>query len=472
MRLDIKLIAITLFANKPVAIKPVAIDPTTASAAARQVQRSPFQLTLPRQCAVKVLGWLAAGLLLTVPAHAVLAQAQLKRAAQALPSISSPQWAVQHWSPDGKASTLASHAAHTPTHPASITKLLTAYTVLQAVGKGECALSDVLTVSPQAAAQDGTRVGYTVGERVALQDALQGMLAISGNDAAWALAEHVGALAGAGASAAPMPMPAPTPTPTSASAFIARMNAVSAQLGLNHSQWHNPHGLTQDGHTSTAADLAALAHALWTDFPQARAWLGVKTYTWNGVTQSNRNSLLWRDASVDGLKTGHTEAAGYNLAASSIRTVQAHNNRPVDAYDWRISSVVLGAASAAARATDSAALLAWARAAYAPQQLVAAGQAVGNVAVSGAVEQPLALAPAAVWVLLPTGQPASSLRHDLVPLPLARAPVAAGAAIATLHVYDGAQLLASTPLVTQQAIDRAPWYRLLWQWVKSWLKSS
>jgi serine-type D-Ala-D-Ala carboxypeptidase (penicillin-binding protein 5/6) len=363
--------------------------------------------------------------------------------AQTLPPITSPQWLVQHWGGNG-ASTLASQAADLPTHPASITKLLTAYVTMQAVAAGQQALTTELTVSPAAAAQDGTRVGYLAGERVALQDAVQGMLAISGNDAAWALAEHVGG---------------------SVDAFVTRMNRASQALGLSHSQWRNPHGLTQDGHASTAADLAALAHALWRDFPAVRPWLGVKTYTWHGVAQSNRNTLLWRDATVDGLKTGHTDAAGYNLAASSVwrMTVGA------DAYDWRLASIVLGAASADARAKDSAALLAWARGQFSPWRLYAANDSVGYVKLDGANGRFSLLTAQPIWLLLPNAQSISDLRYELLPLPSVSAPVGAGAEIATLNIYQGDSLLSTSPAVTAQAIARAAWYERLWAWVKSML---
>ena len=187
-----------------------------------------------------------------------------------VPALSSPQWILQHWRSNSAPLTLTSQAADVSTHPASITKLLTAYVTLQAVANRELTLASTLTVSADAASQDGTRVGYRVGERVDVQDALQGMLAISGNDAAWALGEGVAG---------------------TMDAFVARSNAAATAVGLKQSQWRNPHGLTQDGHASTAADLATLAHALWRDFPVARPWLGVKTYTWHGVTQSNRNSF-------------------------------------------------------------------------------------------------------------------------------------------------------------------------------------
>ncbi len=370
-------------------------------------------------------------------------------AISSITNITSPQWLVQHWSDHG-AATLASLAADQPTHPASITKLLTAYVTLQAVSRGEQQLGTELAVSAAAVAQDGTRVGYRVGERVTLQGALQGMLAISGNDAAWALAEQVGAAADG-----------------TVDAFVARMNAASSALGLEHSQWRNPHGLTQGGHRSSAADLARLAHALWRDFPQARPWLGVKTYTWNGLTQSNRNSLLWRDATVDGLKTGHTDAAGYNLAASSHWPMTVGT----DSYDWRLSTVVLGAASADARAKDSAALLAWARKAFSPWRLYQINETVGKSRLVGAVGSFSLATPQPVWIVMPETHSISTLRYELVPLPNVAAPVAAGTAIARLNVYLGEQLLASSPAITPVAIVRAPWYRRGWQWVKSYFSA-
>jgi D-alanyl-D-alanine carboxypeptidase (penicillin-binding protein 5/6) len=367
--------------------------------------------------------------------------------AKVQPTVASPHWVLQHWQAEGTTATLASSAADTPTHPASITKLLTAYVSLQAVAAGETTLTTALTISEQAATQDGTRVGYRVGERVAVQDALQGMLAISGNDAAWALAQHLGG--------------------GDVSVFIVRMNATSKTLGLHHSQWQNPHGLTQDGHASTAADLAALAHALWRDFPIARPWLGVKTYTWNGIAQNSRNSLLWRDATVDGLKTGHTDAAGYNLAASSNWRVSVGT----DSYDWRLTSVVLGADSAAARAADSAVLLVWGRSAFVPWRLYPTGAALGRVALTGAVGTHAVTTPAPVWLVLPTGKAASSLRYELQPLASVVAPVTVGTVIAQLHIYDGQTLLQRSPAIVAQAVAAAPWYTRAWLRLTAWLKS-
>jgi serine-type D-Ala-D-Ala carboxypeptidase (penicillin-binding protein 5/6) len=324
----------------------------------------------------------------------------LKPISTPLPALSAPHWILQHWPPTGAAHTLTAHSAEKATHPASITKLLTAYVTLQAVARGEIALTSRLTISDTAVKQEGSRVGYLASERVTVHDALQGMLAISGNDAAWALAQHLSA--------------------GDVSAFASRMNAASKTLGLSHSQWQNPHGLTQESHVSSAADLAKIAHALWHDFPHARPWLGVKTYTWNGVTQSNRNSLLWRDATVDGLKTGHTDAAGYNLAAISNWRVFVGG----DAYDWRLASVVLGADTKAARTADTAALLAWGRSTFVPWLLYPAGQSLGKVQVGGAVGAHSATAAAAIWQVLAMGQHPSALRYELLPAANVVAPVA------------------------------------------------
>lgn len=369
------------------------------------------------------------------------------RIAAAQVTITSPYWLLQHWHAQNGARTLSGSAVDVPTHPASITKLLTAYVTLQAVAAGETTLTTALTISEHATAQDGTRVGYREGERVTVQDALQGMLAISGNDAAWALAQYVGN--------------------GDVSVFIARMNATSKALGLTRSQWQNPHGLTQDDHRSTAADLATLAHALWRDFPIIRPWLGVKTYTWNGVTQSNRNSLLWRDATVDGLKTGHTDAAGYNLAASSNWLV----NVGTDSYDWRLTSVVLGADSVTARAADSAALLAWGRSAFVPWRLYPANAAVGRIAVTGAAGTHVVATQTPVWLVLPNGKAASSLRYELQSKAGVAAPIAASIVIGSLNIYDGQTLLQRNPVIAIQAIAAAPWYTRAWLSVTAWVKS-
>ena len=405
------------------------------------------------------------------------------------PPLSAPIWLVETWLPDGVAQITASQSGDTAAAPASITKLLTAYTVLHAVRAGDLRLDDTLTVSARATQQDGTRVGYRVGETVRVSDALQGLLAISGNDAAWALAERVSA----GTQAVSTGVVAKDIAGADISPFLSAMRVLSASLGLKQSQWHNPHGLTEPepapSNQSSAADLLRIARALWFEFPAARPWLGVKSYTWNGQTQANRNGLLYRSPmfgspiysspmygspltagiQVDGLKTGHTEAAGYNLAASSVQTWQLG----ADTFDWRVSTVVLGAASSAQRTADSAALMLWARENATPYRLYRKGDALGSVKVAGATQPVAVFAREAIWAVLPKGvTPQSSLlnlRYELVAL-ASTAPLPAGQVLGQVRVLSGGQLLATGVAVNTAPIERAGLLTRWWLGLKSAFK--
>ena len=406
-------------------------------------------------------------------------------AAQTLaPPLSAPIWLVETWLPDGAAQITASQSGDTAAAPASITKLLTAYTVLHAVRAGDLRLDDTLTVSARATQQDGTRVGYRVGETVLVSDALQGLLAISGNDAAWALAEHVAARAPPAKTDLIITKNVETGTvSTGITPFLSAMRARSAALGLKQSQWHNPHGLTEPdpapSNQSSAADLLRIARALWFEFPAARPWLGVKSYTWNGQTQANRNGLLYRSPmygspltagiQVDGLKTGHTEAAGYNLAASSVQTWRLG----ADTFDWRVSTVVLGAASSAQRTADSAALMLWARENATPYRLYRKGDALGSIKVAGAAQPVAVFAREAIWAVLPKGiTPQSSLlnlRYELVAL-ASTAPLPAGQVLGQVRVFSGGQLLARGVAVNTAPIERAGLLTRWWLGLKSVFK--
>ena len=382
-----------------------------------------------------------------------------KSASKISDPISAPQWRIEHWAPDGAAVLIAASPATAnqaqATHPASITKLLTALVALESIAAGEHRLDSQSTISAQAMAQDGSRVGYRVGESVSLADLLQAMLAISGNDAAWAVAEHVAG---------------------STPAFVARMNALNTRLALTHSQWTNPHGLSDAAHQSSAADLLKIAHVLWQKYPQARPWLSVKQYTWNGLTQANRNSLLRRDfglgTQVDGLKTGRTDAAGYNLALTTSRRTVVGD----DVYDWRLSTIVLGAETAAARAQDSAALLHWAWANYVPTRLYASGAFAGKLVIAGAAEPISVRAAAPLWVVLPIGTQASSLIYSLHPNAALAAPQPAGSALGELRVSamdtsQHATVLARVAVTTPVAIERAPVWMRFKLWLRQGLKS-
>ena len=225
--------------------------------------------------------------------------------------------------------------------PASITKLMTAYIVYSALENGDIQLSDEVLISEKAWRAIGSRMFVEVNTRVTVDDLLQGLIVQSGNDASIALAEHI-----AGDEAT----------------FADLMNNAAVKLGLTNSHFTNVTGLTDEQHFMTARDIALLSSAIIAEFPEHYKRYSQKQYTYNGITQHNRNKLLWRDPSVDGLKTGHTEAAKYCLASSAKRN------------DMRLISVVLGAPSVEARTANSQALLNYGFRFYESHKLYTAGQ--------------------------------------------------------------------------------------------------
>jgi D-alanyl-D-alanine carboxypeptidase (penicillin-binding protein 5/6) len=208
--------------------------------------------------------------------------------------------------------------------PASLTKLMTAYVVFNALQQDQIRLDEEVTISEKAWRTQGSRMFIEVGKRVSVEDLLLGMIVQSGNDASVALAEYV-----AGSEAV----------------FAEMMNQQAIAIGMHSSHFMNATGLPDENHYSTARDLATLARAIIEQFPEYYRWYSEKEFTFNDITQPNRNNLLWRDDSVDGMKTGYTEEAGYCLVSSAKRD------------DMRIISVVLGTSSAKARISGSQALL-------------------------------------------------------------------------------------------------------------------
>ncbi len=208
--------------------------------------------------------------------------------------------------------------------PASLTKLMTVYVVFKELANGHLSLDEKVTISKKAWRTPGSRMFIEVNKQVSIEDLLKGVIIQSGNDASVALAEHV-----AGNEAT----------------FAVLMNQHAERLGMSNSHFVNSTGLPAENHYTTARDLAILAQAIIKEFPEYYQWDSQKEFTYNNITQQNRNKLLWRDKSVDGLKTGHTEEAGYCLVASAKRN------------GMRLISVVMGTASENARANESQALL-------------------------------------------------------------------------------------------------------------------
>jgi D-alanyl-D-alanine carboxypeptidase (penicillin-binding protein 5/6) len=225
--------------------------------------------------------------------------------------------------------------------PASLTKLMTAYAVFKALKEGRLKTGDLVTISEHAWKQEGSRMFVEVGKQVSVNDLIQGMIVQSGNDATVALAEKVGGN-----------------EPT----FVQMMNTYAKQLGMSGSHFTNSAGMPDPEHYMTARDAATLASALIHEFPEYYKWYSQREFVWNGITQQNRNGLLWRDATVDGVKTGHTESAGYCLIASARRD------------GMRLVSVVLGTDSMRAREDASEALLNYGFNFFESKRIYAAGQ--------------------------------------------------------------------------------------------------
>jgi D-alanyl-D-alanine carboxypeptidase (penicillin-binding protein 5/6) len=254
--------------------------------------------------------------------------------------------------------------------PASLTKLMTAYVVFDALRAGKLKLDQLLPISPAAWKQEGSRTFVEPGMQVRVEDLIKGMVIQSGNDAAVALAE---AVAGTEQS------------------FADLMNLHSQRLGMSASHWENATGLPGAQHYTTARDLATLASAVIREFPQHYRYYSMRDFTFNGITQQNRNGLLGRDASVDGIKTGHTESAGYCLASSAQR------------QGMRLVAVVLGTESPRAREDASQALLNWGFSFYESRRVYAAGRAVRTAEVFKSGEQAGFGVRRDLWVTVPRG---------------------------------------------------------------------
>ncbi|NBO77803.1 MAG: D-alanyl-D-alanine carboxypeptidase, partial [Betaproteobacteria bacterium] len=248
---------------------------------------------------------------------------------------------------------LAEREADTPVEPASLTKLMTAYIVFDALRSKKIDLQQKLPVSERAWKMPGSRMFIDPKMQVPVEDLLKGMIVQSGNDATVALAEGVGG---------------------SVERFVELMNQQAAALGMKSTSYRNPEGLTVAGHTTTARDLAVLATALMSRFPEYVGYYAIRKYRYEGTpaaNDGNRNLLLLRDPTVDGLKTGYTQAAGYCLIATAKRDFPNLAGR-------RLLSIVLGTASENARANESQKLLNWGFTAYEAVKLFDGGQPVAT----------------------------------------------------------------------------------------------
>lgn len=327
---------------------------------------------------------------------------------------------------------LASRAPDDRRPPASLTKIMTAFIVESEIASKRIGTQDQVPISEHAWRTEGSRMFVQVGTQVALSDLLRGVVIQSGNDASVALAEYVAG---------------------SESGFAEVMNRTAAKLGLTGTHFMNATGWPDPQHYSTARDLARLAAHVIRDYPEQYKVYSEREFTFNGIHQVNRNDLLFRDHTVDGMKTGYTEEAGYCLIASSLRE------------GMRLLVVVLGAPDPAARARDSGKLLGFGFRYFQTHRLYQPGQVIRTSRVWGGAADSVDLGVATpVVVTLPRGRypdlmPVAELQH------VVRAPVASGAQLGMLRVkLDGTELV-RTPLVARNAVGQGSWFKRLWHWI-------
>ncbi|XAH24144.1 D-alanyl-D-alanine carboxypeptidase family protein [Xylophilus sp. GW821-FHT01B05] len=341
--------------------------------------------------------------------------------------------------------TLAQKDADMPVEPASLTKLMSAYLVFDALRAKKITLQQTMPVSVRAWKMPGSRMFIDPKMQVPVEDLIKGMIVQSGNDATMALAEAVGG---------------------SAERFVQMMNDQAKVLGMKNTGYKNPEGLTEPGHTTTARDLSILATRLMQDFPEYVGYYAMKDYRYPGTPASNghnRNTLLYRDPTVDGLKTGHTQAAGYCLVATAKRDIPGVGSR-------RLLSIVLGTASDSARANESQKLLNWGYTAFDAVKLFDANQAVVTPSVwKGSSNQIKLGRPSAIVVAVPAGSGTKIKTEVARPDPLV-APFDKGQAVGTLKVTLADQPLLDVPLVVLEAVPQAGFFGRAWDSMRLWIK--
>jgi serine-type D-Ala-D-Ala carboxypeptidase (penicillin-binding protein 5/6) len=351
------------------------------------------------------------------------------------PSVMGKAWIVGDLT---SGQVLSAQRADERYEPASLTKLMTAYLVFAALRDKKLTLEQQVPVSARASHAAGSRMFIDPRRPVSVEELIKGMEVQSGNDACIALAE---AVAG------------------SEDAFVQLMNREAQRLGMSNTRFANATGLPDAQHYSTARDLYALAAALIRDFPEEYArYYAIKEYRYNNIAQPNRNRLLWLDPSVDGVKTGHTEAAGFCLIASAKRGPR------------RLLSVLLGSTSEATRAQESLKLLNWGYQFYDAVKLFGKGDVIRTLDVwKGASRTLKAGATADVYVTVPKGE-AGKLQADTVSQQPLSAPVAQDERVGTLRVTLEGKPIAEFPLVALEPVGPAGLLGRAWDTLRLWIK--
>lgn len=324
---------------------------------------------------------------------------------------------------------IAANREHERFPPASLTKMMTSYVVEYEIAKGNIALEDIVLVSEKAWRTGGSRMFIQEGTQVSVDDLLHGVIIQSGNDASVALAEHIAG---------------------SERAFADLMNQHARLLGMTNTNFVNATGLPDPEQYSSAVDMAILGKALINEFPQHYALYSQKYFTYNNIRQPNRNKLLWRDDSVDGIKTGHTDEAGYCLVASAVRD------------DMRLVSVVMGSSSEEVRAQESQKLLSYGFRYYRTHSLYEAGQVLRDEKVWAGSRDQIRLGVAEnLAVTVPRGQ-TDQLEASIELDKVIKAPVASGDVLGQVQITLQGERVASVPLVALEAVPEGGLFKRIW----------
>jgi serine-type D-Ala-D-Ala carboxypeptidase (penicillin-binding protein 5/6) len=340
---------------------------------------------------------------------------------------------------------LAEREADARADPASLTKLMTAYLVFNALRDKKLTLDQTLPVSKRAwdeRAGGGSLMFIDTTMTPKVSELLRGLIVQSGNDAAIVLAEGVGG---------------------SVENFVAMMNRQALAWGLKQTQFKNVAGLTEPGHYSSARDVALVASKIITEHPEHYPLYALRNYTYNNIKQDNRNMLLGRDPSIDGMKTGFTEAAGYCLVSSAVRDTPAGPRRLI--------SVVLGATSREGRAAESQKLLNWGWSAWDAVRLFEAGKAVATVPVwKGDKKEAKLGAPGALFVTVPKGE-GDKIKTVVERTDPLIAPLTLGQSVGNIKVTTASgSTLASVPLVALEPVGLAGIFGRAWDAIRLWVK--
>jgi serine-type D-Ala-D-Ala carboxypeptidase (penicillin-binding protein 5/6) len=325
---------------------------------------------------------------------------------------------------------LAEHNADQKLSPASLTKIMTAYVAFHEIKSGNLALNDPVIISKKAWQTPGSRMFIEVNTKVEVENLLKGIIISSGNDASVALAEHIAG---------------------DESTFAQLMNQHAARLGMINTHFTNSMGLPDPEHHTTARDLAILTRAMIREFPEFYAWHSLREFTYNKIKQTNRNQLLWRDSTVDGVKTGHTEDAGFCLVASAKKE------------DMRLISVVMGTKSTSARANQNQALLNYGFRFFSTHPLYKANEPLAHARVWKGEKKDLPLGLTDnLYVTIPRRHFQDLQAAIQVDETIIMAPVNAGDRYGSLSIMLGDKLYVSEPLTALESIPQGGWFRRIY----------